>query len=405
MSLQVPWFIGARYNMSRSGQGYLSFISRVSLFGLALGVIALTVVVSVMNGFDSQLRYRILGVVPHLIVDSQDPDALSDYLRVQPKVVSHGPFQQRHGMVMGRATNRLVAIYGILPAVEPKMSVIKDHLIDSSLNDLVSGGNRALLGRPLAYQMGLLPGDQFTLIIPEPGKGGNSIAPRLSKLTLAGYFELDSELDYGLVLMHLDDLKAITQDTSQQTRIALADVFLTSSIAREIQSANVGVSRIQDWTGEYGDFFETVKMEKVMMFLLLTLIVAIAAFNIVSGLSMMVKEKSGDIAVLRTLGLSSRQVMQIFMIQGSLVGSAGVFLGLLLGVPLAWYVPQVVGFFEALFGGRVLAGTYFSAVPTDVRAMDIFVIAIVSLSITVVATLYPAYRASRLLPAEILRHE
>jgi lipoprotein-releasing system permease protein len=175
-------------------------------------------------------------------------------------------------------------------------------------------------------------------------------------------------------------------------------------ISGAIKSA-LGEHRIQDWTSEFGDFFETVKMEKVMMFLLLTLIVAIAAFNIVSGLSMMVKEKSSDIAVLRTLGLSSRQVMQIFMIQGSLVGAAGVLLGLLVGVPLAWYVPEVVGFFEALFGGKVLAGTYFSAVPTDVRWIDILVIACVSLSIAILATIYPAYRASKLLPAEILRHE
>ena len=404
MSLQVPWFIGLRYNGSRSGQGYLSFISRVSLFGLALGVIALTVVVSVMNGFDTQLRYRILGVVPHLVVDSRDSVRLNEFLDRQPDVVAHSLFQQRHGMIMGRAANKLVSVYGILPSTEPQMSVIDRHLIDVSLNDLVSGSKRALLGRPLAYQMGLLPGDQFTLIIPEPGLGGNTIAPRLAKLIVAGYFELDSELDYGLVLVHLDDLKVISGDTSEQVRVALDNVFLTGAISAAINTA-LGERRIQDWTSEFGDFFETVKMEKVMMFLLLTLIVAIAAFNIVSGLSMMVKQKSSDIAVLRTLGLSSRQVMQIFVIQGSLVGAAGVLLGLLIGVPLAWYVPEVVGFFEALFGGKVLAGTYFSTVPTDVRLLDILAIAFVSLLIAMVATIYPAYRASKLLPAEILRHE
>ncbi len=404
MSLQVPWFIGVRYNGSRSGQGYLSFISRVSLFGLALGVIALTVVVSVMNGFDTQLRYRILGVVPHLVVDTQDSATLNKFLDHQPDVVAHGLFQQRQGMIMGRAANKLVAVYGILPSIESRMSVIDRHLIDAPLSDLASGSNRALLGRPLAYQMGLLPGDQFTLIIPEPGPGGNTITPKLARLIVAGYFELDSELDYGLVLLHLDDLKVISGDTSEQVRVTLDNVFLTSVISGAIKSA-LGEHRIQDWTSEFGDFFETVKMEKVMMFLLLTLIVAIAAFNIVSGLSMMVKEKSSDIAVLRTLGLSSRQVMQIFMIQGSLVGAAGVLLGLLVGVPLAWYVPEVVGFFEALFGGKVLAGTYFSAVPTDVRWIDILVIACVSLSIAILATIYPAYRASKLLPAEILRHE
>jgi lipoprotein-releasing system permease protein len=184
----------------------------------------------------------------------------------------------------------------------------------------------------------------------------------------------------------------------------LTDVFQAPRISQQINVKYPGQG-VLDWTADYGDFFKTVKMEKVMMFLLLAMIVAIAAFNIVSGLSMMVKEKSSDIAVLRTLGLSSRQVMLVFMIHGTLVGAGGVVLGVLLGVPLAYHIPEVVGFFESLFGGRVLAGTYFSQVPTDVRWLDIGVIVLVSVGITVIATLYPSYRASRLQPAQILRHE
>jgi lipoprotein-releasing system permease protein len=404
MGLLVPWFVGVRYNGSRSGNHYLSFISRVSLFGLALGVIALTVVVSVMNGFDTQLRYRILGAVPQLLVDGPPTPALTAFLDEHPAVLAHGPFLQRHGMVIGKSNNKLVALYGVLPENEAALSIIHDHLIGSSMTDLVPGSDKAILGRPLAYQLGLQVGDEMTVIIPEPGKGGNTITPKLARLRVAGYFELDAELDYGLVLVHLNDLQGITGNPSVQQRVTLTDVFLAPRVAREI-GVMLEDAVVHDWTAEYGDFFETVKMEKVMMFLLLTLIVAIAAFNIVSGLSMMVKEKASDIAVLRTLGLSSTQVMQIFIVQGSLVGAAGVLLGVLLGVPLALYVPEVVGFFEALFGGKVLAGTYFSEVPTDVRWLDIGVIVLVSLGIAVLATLYPAYQASRLQPAAILRHE
>ena len=404
MGLPVPWFIGIRYNGSRSGSYYLSFISRVSLFGLALGVIALTVVVSVMNGFDTQLRYRILGAVPQLLVAGPVTPALTTFLDAHPAVIAHGPFAQRHGMVIGRSSNKLVALYGVLPQNEAALSIISEHLLGGSMADLRPGSDQALLGRPLAYQLGLQVGDEMTVIIPEPGKGGNTITPKLARLQVAGYFELDAELDYGLVLLHLNDLQTITGDTSVQERVTLTDVFLAPRLAREIGGL-AGNAEVHDWTADYGDFFETVKMEKVMMFLLLTLIVAIAAFNIVSGLSMMVKEKASDIAVLRTLGLSSAQVMQIFIVQGFLVGAAGVLLGVLLGVPLALYVPEVVGFFEALFGGKVLAGTYFSAVPTDVRWPDIGVIVLVSLTIAVLATLYPAYQASRLQPAVILRHD
>ena len=402
--LRVPWFIGLRYTGSRSGNGFLSFISKVSLFGLALGVLALTVVVSVMNGFDTQLKYRILGAVPHLVVDIQDHPEMTEYILDLPAVVASAPFQQRQGMVIGQSSTRLVAVYGVDSTTDGQVSIINQHIVRGALTDLQPGTNRAIIGRPLGYQLGLRQGDEFTLVIPEPSKTGNSISPKLARIHVAGFFELDSELDYELILLTLADLQEISGDHAAQLRVTLSDVFQAPRISQQITLKYPGQG-VLDWTTDYGDFFKTVKMEKVMMFLLLAMIVAIAAFNIVSGLSMMVKEKSSDIAVLRTLGLSSRQVMLVFMIHGSLVGVAGVVVGVLLGVPLAYHIPEVVGFFESLFGGRVLAGTYFSQVPTDVRWFDIGVIVLVSVVITVTATLYPAYRASRLQPAQILRHE
>jgi lipoprotein-releasing system permease protein len=362
------------------------------------------VVVSVMNGFDTQLKYRILGAVPHLTVDIQDHPEMTDYILDLPAVSAIARFQQRQGMVIGQSSTRLVAVYGVDPAADARVSIIDQHIVRGALTDLLPGTNRSIIGRPLGYQLGLREGDEFTLMIPEPGKNGHSISPKLARIHVAGFFELDSELDYELILLPLADLQAISGDHAAQLRVTLSDVLEAPRLAQQIKNKYPGQG-VLDWTADYGDFFKTVKMEKVMMFLLLAMIVAIAAFNIVSGLSMMVKEKSSDIAVLRTLGLSSRQVMLVFMIHGSLVGAAGVVLGVLLGVPLAYHIPEVVGFFESMFGGKVLAGTYFSQVPTDVRWFDIGIIMLVSLGITVMATLYPAYRASRLQPAQVLRHE
>ena len=407
--MNVPLFIGLRFSTAHKGSSFLSFITRVSMIGLMLGVMSLIVVVSVMNGFDSQLKYRILGAIPHVIVSGDTNDTRQDKSNgaIQPEQLTaigdgarSSAFLGRKGIVIKGRDNRIIAVHGILPEQEKYASVIPENMKLGHVDLLKAGSNNIVLGQGMASQLAVWPGDKMTLIIPTATASGQLISPKLATVVLVGTFELQSELDYSLALMHLQDLKNIVKTEHHDTRLTLNNIFNVSSYQTALALLDV-----VDWTQEYGDFFETVKMEKIMMFMLLTLIVMIAAFNTVSGLSMMVKDKKGEIAVLRTMGLSRGQVMQIFIVQGSVIGVSGTLLGMLLGIPLAYHVTEVVGFVEDLMGGRMLAGTYFDWVPTDVRFLDTLVIVLVSFLISILATLYPAYRATKLEPAEVLRSE
>ena len=393
--MNLPAYIGIRFSVSQKDSAFLSFITRVSMIGLTLGVIALIVVVSVMNGFDSQLKYRILGAVPHMVVHGELPTTPIN------GVLASAPFLKRDGMLVQSNKNRLVAVYGIDPGKEKEMSVVPSHMVEGRLEDLVPGSYKIAIGKPLGLQLGLWTGDNITLLIPEPSSQGSMVVPKIARVELASTFALQSELDYALVLINLEDLKQIVGVVQHDTRLTLDNIFQVGGVRKSLE-AEVNVT---DWSREYGDFFETVRMEKLMMFILLTLIVMIAAFNTVSGLSMMVKEKQAEIAVLRTMGLSRGRVMQVFIIQGSFIGLVGTVAGVILGVPLAYNVTEVVGFFEDVFGGRMLAGTYFDRVPSDVRLFDIIVIILVSFLISILATLYPAYRAAKVDPANALGAE
>ncbi len=402
--MNLPLAIGFRYSRARKGNFFLSFISGISFFGMLLGVIALTVVVSVMNGFDRELKRRILGAVPHVVVETNSPDTVAAIVAQQPGVAGIAEFIERPGVLIHGAANRLVSLYGIEPEREASVSIIPEYVVAGAMSSLEPGSKRVMIGRPLGYQLGVTVGDSLTVIVPDPSDTGRSIRPRLLRVVVGGLFEVDSELDYSLVLLHGDDLRALVGEEERHVRVALDDILLAPSFARQVSHLE-GVTGTRNWTQQFGDFFETVRMEKSMMFVLLTLIVAIAAFNIVSSLSMMVKEKQPDIAVLRTLGLGPLGVMGVFVTQGAVVGVLGTVLGLLLGVPLAFYIPDIVAWFENLFGARLLAGTYFDRLPTDVRIPDVVVIGVVSLSISLVATLYPAWQAARLQPASVLRYE
>ncbi len=393
--MNLPAYIGIRFSVSQKDSAFLSFITRVSMIGLTLGVVALIVVVSVMNGFDSQLKYRILGAVPHMVVHGELPTTPINGVRAS------APFLKRDGMLVQSNKNRLVAVYGIDPGKEKEMSVVPSHMVEGRLEDLVPGSYKIAIGKPLGLQLGLWTGDNITLLIPEPSPQGSMVVPKIARVELASTFALQSELDYALVLINLEDLKQIVGVVQHDTRLTLDNIFQVGGVRKSLE-AEVNVT---DWSREYGDFFETVRMEKLMMFILLTLIVMIAAFNTVSGLSMMVKEKQAEIAVLRTMGLSRGRVMQVFIIQGSFIGLVGTVAGVILGVPLAYNVTEVVGFFEDVFGGRMLAGTYFDRVPSDVRLFDIIVIILVSFLISILATLYPAYRAAKVDPANALGAE
>ncbi len=401
--MNLPLAIGLRYSSARKG-GFLSFISGISFFGLLLGVIALTVVVSVMNGFDRELKHRILGAVPHVLLETGDVNATTDWLSRQDAVTGYARFIERPGVIVSGSSNRLVSLYGIDPAKEGAVSIVPENMTSGDISTLAAGSNHIVLGRPLAWQLGIGVGDAITVIVPEPSGSGRAIRPRLARVVVSGLFELDSELDYSLVLLNADDLGGIVGVDARQLRIRLDDIFAAPGFARRAAQESP-VTEARDWTVQFGDFFETVRMEKTMMFVLLTLIVAIAAFNIVSSLSMMVKDKQADIAVFRTLGLGPGGVMAVFVTQGAIVGLLGTVLGLAVGVPLAFYIPDIVAFFEQLFGARMLAGTYFDRLPSDIRAADLIVIGAVSFMISLLATIYPARQAARLQPASVLRYE
>ena len=400
MRFELSAYIGSRYSgigQKREGERFVSFISVVSLIGMALGVTALLVVVSVMNGFDAELKRRILGAVPHVVV-SGSSSAQSLALPAESDTAS---FLQINAMLLDGDTSHLISLFGVDPVKEDSMSLIPRYMVTGEVSSLAAPG-AIILGAPLAFRLGLLPGDIVTVIVPDSSSTGATIRPRIANFRLAGTFELDAEPDYHLALVDVAALMNLMERTQPDTRIRLENVYAAPIVAARL--GNDG-HKVTDWSAEYGDFFRTVRMEKLMMFLLLFLIVVIAAFNIVSSLAMMVREKRGDIAVLRTMGMTKSSVMLIFVVQGSLIGAAGILIGTVIGLPLAFHVAEVVAFFEQILGGRMLAGTYFDSVPVEVRLNDVLTIIGAASVVSVISTLYPAYRASQLVPAQILRHD
>lgn len=393
-------FISSRYFRSRRGKGFASLVTVVSFTGLVLGVVALTVVVSVMNGFDRELKQRILGSIPHVVVESASAVEVEQHLPAS-KGLNVAPFNKSQVLLTARGSSELVLLHGVDPALESGVSAIPDSMVMGELTDLEADSPGIVLGQGIARRLQIGPGDQLHLVVPQVSEAGELLRPQLRSVVLLGVFRLASELDYGLAVMHLDQVTALT-DVPAGARIQLSDVFAAPLIHRQL--ANQGFI-VHDWTSEFGDFFEAVRLEKIMMFVLLSFVIGVASFSIVSSLSMLVESKRRDVAVLRTMGLNGASVMQIFLWQGIGIAVAGVVMGLLIGVPLAFYIPEIMSWIDQLVGFSIVRGTYFDQIPTDVRAEDLLAIALVSLAISILATIYPARRAAKLEPARILRYE
>ncbi len=411
----LPVFVGLRYSLAREHSFFVSFISWVSLLGVAIGVAALITVLSVMNGFESELRTRLLSLSAHATL-SEGKRAMSDWrlrleeLKGTPHLVGAAPFLDIDSMLSKPPAMSGAIIRGVDPALEPQVSSIAESMREGRLAELTAGSNHIVLGRILAYQLQVGVGDTITVMIPGAAADGTeTLVPRLQEFTVSGVFEVGlQEQDALLALVNLDDAESLRSlQGPTGIRLRFDDVMRAPEFARRaVEKLPAGLA-VRDWTQDNEAFFRAVRIEKTMMGLILMLIVAVAVFNIVATLVMVVNDKRTDIAILRTLGLTPRGVLGVFMTQGLLIGWIGTALGVGLGLTLALNVDVIVPFLEQNFGFHIFDPEvyYVSGIPSELHPPDVLRIATAALLLTFTATIYPALRASRTQPAEALRYD
>lgn len=412
-------FIGLRYTRAQPREGggnqFISFIALISMLGLALGVAALIIVLSVMNGFQQELRERILGVVAHIQVSNASGE-LADWSRVvqnvarHPRVKAVAPFVQQQGMLSFDGQVRGVMVRGIVPQAEDTVAQFSQHMSAGKLAQLVPGEFGMVLGAELANALRVVVGDKITLLAPQGLVTPAAILPRVKQFRVVGVFNVGMyEFDSGLALINMTDAQTLYRmdDRVSGVRLKVDDLFAAPQISRELLRYLDVDEGVSDWTRSHANFFRAVEIEKRMMFLILLLIVAVAAFNIVSTLVMAVQDKRADIAILRTLGASPPSIMSIFIVQGTLIGVIGLLAGVFMGVAVSLNIDVVVPFIERLFGMQFLSKEvyYITELPSDMHWSDVATISGVSFVLTLLATLYPSWRASRTQPAEALRYE
>jgi lipoprotein-releasing system permease protein len=411
-------FVGLRYTRARRGSGrngFVSFIAFTSMAGIALGVAALIVVLSVMNGFQDELRTRILSVASHIEVramsgNMQDWQTVARIAQANPRVKAEAPYILGQAMLSAGDANRGALVRGIDPALEDTVADIGAHMKSGSLAALVPGEFGIVLGIELARALGVRTGDSVVVIIPQGTVTPAGALPRVKSFHIVGVFEVGMfEFDSGLALINLVDAQKLYRmgDGVSGVRLKLDDLFAAPRVARDLMASEPNDTDIRDWTQSHANFFRAVAIEKRVMFIILTLIVAVAAFNIVSAQVMVVTDKQADIAILRTMGASPRSVLTIFIIQGALIGIAGTLIGVVGGIALALNVGTVVPAIERTFGIQFLDKSvyYISELPSDLQRGDITLIALIALALALLATLYPSWRAAKVNPAEALRYE
>lgn len=408
-------FIGIRYTRAKRRTGFISFITFTSVLGIALGVAALITVLSVMNGFEAELRERILGMTSHASI-TEAGGALHDWSRLeaplseQKRILGWAPYVEGQAMLNSDQRVSGTLIRGILPAYEPRVSEVAQRITEGRLEDLRQGEFGIILGAELAGHLGVQTGDKVTVITPQVTATPAGIIPRLKRFTVVGIFHVGMfEYDRNLALINLEDAKRLfsLEDAVSGLRLKVDDVFYARQIAREIGPKLPDTYYITDWSQAHSNFFKAIQTEKRVMFIILLLIVAVAAFNIVSTLVMVVTDKRADIAILRTQGMPPRTVMAIFIVLGTVIGLLGTLIGGVGGVLLALNVETVVPAIERLFGVHFLSADvyYISELPSRLDWNDVTRITLVAFLLSIVATLYPAWQASLIQPAEELRYE
>ena len=418
--MQIPYELILGWRYTRAGRatrrnGFISFISGVSMLGIGLGVAALIIVLSVMNGFQKEVRDRMLGVVSHIEIFAPNGAALPDVARTlaearaNPQVIGAAPFIATQALLARGEDMKGTIVRGIDPALEPEVTELAGTLKNTALTHLIPGEFGVVLGNELARSLGVREGDKVTLVAPSGQVTPAGVVPRLKQMTVVGTFDSGHyEYDSALLMMHTDDAAKIFRfEGPTGIRLKLKDLNQAREVGVELSRSLSGDLLIRDWTRQNRNWFAAVQLEKRMLFIILTLIVAVAAFNLVSTLVMTVTDKRADIAILRTLGASPRSIMGIFVVQGALVGVIGTLAGLALGLLVAFNIDVIVPALEQMLGASFLPRDIYliSRMPSEPQSGDIMPITIISLVLAFAATLYPSWHASRVNPAEALRYE
>lgn len=407
-------FIGNRYAGLKRKNQFTSFMSLTSIIGIALGVTVLITVLSVMNGFGKEIRAQMLSITPHITLKAsrgylKNWDPLLKELKNHKKVKGAAPYVLEQGMLTGVGAVRGVVVTGILPSEINNVFPLENNIVDGSIDNLENKKFSMVLGKDLAANLGVLVGDKITLLVPESDVSPAGVMPRLKRFEIVGIYNTGTYYDNRNVFINLKDASILYRLANGITGIQLKveDEFEAVKISKEIAKEYDYNYKVTDWTYEFETFFDALKMEKTVMWCILLLIIAVAAFNLVSSLVMIVTDKKSDIAILRTMGVKRREIVGIFIVQGVIVGVIGTILGLIFGLLLAYNVTQIVEFVQGLFNVQFISeDIYFVGyVPSKIEKLDVISICFFSLFMSFVSTLYPAYRAASIKPAEALRYE
>ncbi len=416
MFYPISVWIGLRYTRAERRNHFISFISFISTMGITLGVIVLITVLSVMNGFHKEVRERILGMASHADIVAVAGGGMQNWhqalekAKQHPQVVGAAPYVEVMSMLVNGKQVSGALIRGVLKDEEPQVVDVGQHMKVGSLDDLLPGQFNIILGRDLAYALGVGVGDKVTMLVPKFTSTPAGTVPRMKRFVVSGIFQVGmGEYDRGVAMVNMQDLGKLLRmgGAVSGIRLKLTDMYKATQVSRELALQFNGLFRVTDWTDQHRNFFSALKMEKRMMGLLLFFIVVIAAFNIVATLVMVVVDKRADIAILKTFGASPRQIMNIFIVQGSVIGLVGTLVGVVLGVLLALNVESAVSWIESLFGVKFIDPSvyYISMLPSDLRWEDVLLVGGGSFLCSFLMTLYPAWNAYRTLPAEALRYE
>lgn len=404
-------FLGLRYTRAERSNRFISFISLISMIGLTLGVAVLITVLSVMNGFDRELKTRILGMVPQATVTATEVipnwQSLSQEIQKNPKVEAVAPFIQLQGMLTANGQVAGIMVTGIEPTYEKKVSIIHQHMEQGSIDSLQAGQFNIVLGQQMANSLGVTVGDKVTLVLPEASPSPAGVIPRFKRFTVSGVFDISPEVNNIMAFIPMNDAAKLLRlpDGAVGLRMKLNDLFVAPQVSHQAASLAPTMLQPNDWTQTHGNLFGAIKMEKAMIGLLLFFIVIVAAFNIVSSLIMLVTDKKADIAILKTFGASPRLITQVFMVQGMIIGIIGTLAGTFFGVVLALSISRVVDFVNTAFKLHLFDAYFVNYLPSQLEWTDVLIITSASFLISFLMTIYPARRAANIQPAQTLRYE